>query len=225
MAIPAPTAYWRLDEASGNRVDATGNGFTLVQNGTVNGVAGLLNNCADFDNNAANFLSIADNTVFRWAKTTNKALSFRVQFDSVAGVDTVISKWGAAGTDQDWIIYRNGTSLVAGGAQNGAVITIGTVAVSTWYHVVLNMHSDNDFQAYFNNVAGTKTDCGAATVTTHTDMRLGNNSGTNAFDGRVDELYWLDGATLTAGEVSELYNGGVPPAYPFLQAMGFFHFF
>ena len=34
VAATSPSAYWRMDEASGNLVDATGNGHTLTTSGT-----------------------------------------------------------------------------------------------------------------------------------------------------------------------------------------------
>ena len=57
-------AYWRLDESSGTRVDATGNGHDLTSVGTVGNTTGAITNAADFGGTGKQDLA-RDDAAFR----------------------------------------------------------------------------------------------------------------------------------------------------------------
>lgn len=56
-------AFWRLDEASGNRADSSGNGYTLTDVNTVASRAGLIGTAADFVAASSQALTTTNATV------------------------------------------------------------------------------------------------------------------------------------------------------------------
>lgn len=218
-------SYWKLDETSGNRADSHG-ANTLTDNFTVGNTTGKISNAADFIDTNTEFLSVADNADFSYSGAEDRSISLWFKPDSVSGVNTIISKW-ANSTDQEYILYTNGTSLVLGVLQQGAEVTKTSIAVGTWYHVVITMNSSKFVQMYVDAVsAGTKTSTGTVAGTT-SELRIGQNSNTNYYDGAVDEVAFYT-RILSAGDVTDLYNGGSALAYPFSTVAtnsNFFAFF
>ena len=63
---------------------------------------------ADFDGSTQSLSSTS--TDFEYGDADNSR-TFWVKFDSVAGTDAVVGKWGNTSNKRSWLLYRNGTSF------------------------------------------------------------------------------------------------------------------
>lgn len=203
-------SYWELEEASGTRVDSHGSN-DLADNGTVTQGTGIQGNCADFTDSSSEYLSYASSATFVYDGASARSLSFWFYPHSVTGVNTVVSCWGG-GSTQNWIVYTNGSNIVAGVESNGALITATSAAtINTWHHVVLLMKASGSAELYVNGVSkGTGTPAGSAGA--NAPFYIGQNSSSNYYDGLVDEVGWWT-KELSAGEISSLYNAGAGIPY------------
>lgn len=91
--------------------------------------------------------------------------------------------------------------------------TSTSLAVDTWYHMVLTWdHDTTTFKMYLNGTeegtTGTNNDgSGSSTINT---IFLGRKaSGSQYFDGFIDEFAAWDETILSSAEVTEIYNSGV----------------
>ena len=203
-------AYWRLEEASGSRVDATGRGNTLTSNSAVGVVAGRVNSGASFIASSGQYLSIADNADLSTGNIDFTVAAW-VYFDTVADNRGVVGKW-AAGANE-YIIRVSGVTIefrVGDQAQvNGDAANGGEVLTGTWYFVVAWHDAAADIlriQVNNGTPAGVSYTFGVADL--GTDFRIGYNQNDNVFmDGRIDEVgLWK--RVLTTAERADLYYAG-----------------
>jgi hypothetical protein len=216
-------AFWKLEEASGTRADATGRGNNLTDNNTVTQAAGKIGNAASFASASSEYLSCADNadlstgdvdfTIAGWFYLTTKT----------AAMD-LLAKWGASGNFEYILFYDLGTDrFVFTVSNNGTAAatvsasTFGSPAVGTWYFVVV-------YHDATGNLLGISVNNGAFNTLAHTTgvfnstagFRLGaRDSGSAAyFNGRADAVgFWK--RLLSSAEITELYNAGAGREYPF----------
>lgn len=218
-------SYWKLDEASGNALDAHGSN-DLTDNNTVGAGTGIINNGRDFDEASREYFSKSDN-----ADLSTGDIDFTFQAwikpETIArnAYDTVIAKW--SGSNLEYLLYFYETALFAPGGQSKKVIfavsndgsastlvvasTFGDLSAGTWYCV----HGWHDS---VNNQIGISVNAGTADTAAHT---TGVRDGTATFEigrnvddgsggvmnGLVDEVgFWK--RVLTSGERTSLYNGG-----------------
>lgn len=205
-------AYWKMDEASGSRADSVGS-YTLTDNNTCGSRSGIISSATDFIDTNTEFLSLADNADMSYTGAENRSLQFWFNPDSVTGVNTIMSKW-ANTTDQEWLVYLNGSTLTLGVLQQGAELTKASITTGAWWHVVVTMNSSKGLELFVNGTsAGTKTSVGTV-AGTGSEVRFGQNSTTNFYDGAIDEAaFWT--RVITSTEVTQLYNAGAGLAYPF----------
>lgn len=198
-------SYWELEEASGTRVDSHGSN-DLSDNATVLQGTGIQGNCADLSDSTSEYLSFASSSTFVYDGASARSLSFWFYPHSVTGVNTVVSCWGG-GSTQNWIVYTNGSNIVAGVESNGALITATSAAtINAWHHVVLLMKASGSAELYVNGVSkGTGTPAGSAGA--NAPFYIGQNSSSNYYDGLVDEVGWWT-TELSSGDVASLYNSG-----------------
>lgn len=218
--------YYQLDEASGTRVDIVG-GLNLTDNNTVTQAVGKIANAGQFT--AANS---------EWLSGSDASLSF-------SGVDFTVSAWvysdALAGGDAadgrgivsvhnsdsigDWHIAVRPTGLVcfshwktAGNDTTGRHITgSAAVADAAFYHIVCRRTS-GVYTIRVNDVNfGLAGDTGTASGWTTTDFNVGRiftSPASYFWNGRIDELgIW--NRSLSAAEVTSLYNAGAGLTYPF----------
>ena len=204
-AFPAgAVAHWRLNETSGVRVDATGNGYDLTDNNGVGYGVGVLGNAADFD--GTNYLSA---TV---PATGTNAFSISTWFN-LAGFTTgkaPIVGWMTGGFGL--MANNSGTLHVV----QSMVYDIGDAysedaVAEEWVHAVVVRDSD-DFLVYINGIL-----CGTLTYSvefTSTDFRFCSEGSNNNFNIGLVDSTTIFGRTLSSGEVTTLFNGGIPLDYP-----------
>lgn len=207
-------SYWKLDEASGNALDAHGSN-TLTDTNSVGTGTGKINGCRDFEAGSTQYfsladnddLSIADNTVsYTWTAWANlestgtrqivtKRTGVQVgnAMEYTIRVDTNVPKiyWGAGGT--------------FGSLSSGV-----TMSLATWYFVVAGYDaSTNKFFISVND--GTVTESAAVTTQTVNGTNgfgIGASQGSELWDGLIDEVGFWKGRRLSTTEITQLYNSG-----------------
>lgn len=235
------SAYWKLDESSGNPADATGNGNTLTNNNTVTYAAAKINNGSTFAAASSQNFSITNASQTGLNLTGDYSFNFWLNLTNLPGA-----------TDYG-LIYKYNLDT----APNGYDMHIDHTSAAIWFEVVGDGVSTSLLQAKVNTALTTPTDVGSwhmwsfvyhlanpATViiykdgssvaftysfqqittsnSTNTEVwRMGaanNNSGALQFlNGSMDEV-GLWARQLSSGEITTLYNGGAGLQYPFTVA-------
>ena len=208
-------AHWRLDEASGVRVDAHG-GNDLADVNTVGQAAGKLGNAASFVAGNEESLSITDNAALSMGNI-DFTIAGWVRFDALTGTG-LVGKWATG--SMEYLVYFDGTNLrfhvSNNGTANVSVVNSASISANTWYFFVawhdaaadaINISVDNNAAA--SAAHGTGVNNGDAA------LFLGHNEeGITYLSGRLDSVsIWK--RVLTAAERAQLYNSGNGLDYPF----------
>jgi hypothetical protein len=207
-------AYYKLNEASGDAIDATGNGYTMV-NTSVTYSSGKINNGAVFNGST----SVFKNSTFPrdtsavsfsgWFKTSGNTMCIFGQDDSVTGSAQRTFQMQISATGKLLSIFFNT-------ATNNVVSSITTVNDNTWRHFVTT-YSGTETKLYINaTLEATDTSITGA-LRSGTGMSIGTISDENNqayFNGTLDEIgIWS--RVLSQAEVTQLYNSGAGLQYPF----------
>lgn len=218
-------AYWPLDEASGNAVDAHSGGYDLSSSlGDPGSAAGKVGNARDFERGT---------NLDEFSRASNAALQtgdidFTVAFwfrkESDPGTMTLATKGGDASSTHEWVALYSGGSVYFRVQNAAAVVNVGSsLADATWYFVV-GWHDS------VNNQIGVALDAGTPAtasysggVTAASDpFRLATDSGAfggRMFDGLLDEVgFWK--RVLSGAERTELYNSGSGRDYAYITGGG-----
>lgn len=209
-------SYWKLDETSGNRVDATGTGNTLTDNATVTSNPGIISNAGQFTAASSEYLSHADNASL--STGTSYTICAWVYLDAKSGTTRpIVSKFLTTGNQREyyleysntadrfrWFYSLDGTSTTSITADN-----FGSPSTATFYFIVI-WYDDP------TNTCGIQVNDGTANTISNATT---NFEGTGAFEigaisglslfwnGRVDEVgFWK--RVLTSSEKTALYNAG-----------------
>jgi Concanavalin A-like lectin/glucanases superfamily len=207
-------AYYKLDEASGDAVDASGNGRDLGQNGIIGSSTGKINgarvwiggfsgpylglfgNTTDFQPGANHFF------VSCWVKSAVTTYSYDA---GIAGKYVV--------PNQSWLLYLRSDShlsLDINGNGTPAVRVEGATLIDTnWHFIVAGWDGVN---------AKISVDGGAYATTPFPGPVFGNGTGvfqigaeaaSNTWNGLIDEMaIWIGKNDMTDTEVALLYNEG-----------------
>lgn len=226
MAIPTPLAYWKLDEASGNRADSVGS-YTMTDNNTVGSTAGKIGNASDHIRANNEYFS---NASIGAAVGNAWTLAGWFNFSNIGAADqTILSLRPASGSVN---IIQIEMGMYSGGnlraiAYNSAGTYVkdyrksqASVPADTWHHVAVTWDGST-FAMYHNgSTSGVTASVNSAMTQTATSrtLRIGAElDASNVADGLLDEVgIWT--VALSASEVSELYNGGAGISYPFTTA-------
>lgn len=220
LLVPAPVsgqtllddlvAYWSLEEASGNAIDAHGSN-DLTDTNTVGAGTGKVNGARDFEHGSTEYFEIGDNTDLSMGDI-DMTMALWVQFESAATYD-IVGKGGAEYLG--WFDAANQLRFRINSADR--VSKAFTPTLATWYFLVF-------YHDAVNNVVGISVDAGAATTASYSSGIADGSGpfdiGTSAadtsfsFDGLIDEVgVWK--RLLSPAEKTELYNAGAGLAYPF----------
>ena len=210
-------AYWRLEEASGTRLDdlngCGGAGCDMTDNNTVTQNPGTIGNAAQFTNANSEYLSHVDNADlsvgdidFTW--------SVWVYLDSKAANRTIIFKsGGTAATSAYQILYDQVADrfkfIVGNGTTSGTAQAnvLGSPSTATWYFII-GWHdaTANTVNIQVNNGTVNTTSYSSGGQDEANPFYIGR--GTAYMDGRADEIgFWKK--VLSSGERTLLYNSGV----------------
>ena len=211
-------SYWKMDEASGNALDAHGSN-TLTDTNTVGSTTGLLNNARNFNGSDEYFLSttnpfngLSTFSFSAWVRATYGGANWQV------GVVCACSNNAVNG--DGFGLDLNGDSA---GAKLRFFKSIGyslsnatansIISLSSWIHVVGTVASDGTIRLYIDGVLQTATGSKTGSISTNpANFSLGSLSGTSLWFGQLDEVGAWDRELLQA-EVTELFNSGTPLPY------------
>lgn len=210
-------AYWKLDEASGNRADSKGSN-TLTDTNTVTSIAGKQSNAAVFTKANSEYLTATDNSSL-----------------SVGDIDFYLACWIYPTLDDDtdqYIAAKAGASgnrawqmwidddlfihfQVFDASNNNSSVTassFGALTLNTWYFV-------EAWHDSVGNVIGvavnTTSNTSAHTTGVKDDtgpFQLGAANGANFYQGYIDEFgFWK--YMPASGARTFLYNSGAGRTY------------
>ena len=220
-------SYYKLDEASGNRLDAHGSN-TLTDNNTVGqDASGKINAAALFVTANSEYFSAADNTIFD-VTTGDFSVSFWYKGTDPATSATLFSKRVTA-SGQGFYAILNASDQVyfnpadESGTDYNEYRGSTDVADGTYKHIVITWDgTGNDAKIYVNGtdetVVVTDDPDGLGSLTNTSIFLIGaENAPGQYIAGSIDEWgFWTK--VLSAAEVTELYNAGAGLAYPFTSA-------
>jgi hypothetical protein len=209
-------AYWAFDETSGTNVaDSTGNGHDGTATGTTAGVTGIISNGRQFTNNTSDVVTVAHNSSLM-SPSFSISLWVYITSDSAQYV-RLLEKGGAASTDGYGLEWNGVADRLAFVIWNGSYaqsLFSPIITMNAWTHVACIFDGSNSAM-YING--GSLSESYSVTMGTNTHSLLfGKYEPDNAhtLDGTLCEIgYWS--RTITAGEVTQLYNSGAALAYPF----------
>lgn len=215
------SAYWKLEEASGTRMDSHG-GYHLTDNNTVTQNTGILGNAAQFT--AANFESLsvtkdagleignADATIWGW-----------IYLDSLS--DRFLAAVSTGNTNQEWRIGRSQGSLKflfnvwdSLGTSISYMSTLDAV-VSTWYFIAGRFRASDGKGSMRVNTTDTGFINGGSGPAVGGIRTVGSTFYLGRYlaayhGGRLDAVGFSK-RLLTDEELDSLYNGGTGLEYPF----------
>jgi hypothetical protein len=209
-------SYWKLDEASGNAIDAHGTN-TLTDGNTVGSAAGIINNARDFESSQSESFYISSNATLQTGDI-GFTFSFWVKHETVAAIQFYANKSGPAVADREYAVYyttNQFTFFVYDSAGNIKQVSSGVAAsAGVWQHVIA-WHDpvSNVIAIAVNNGTPVTTSHTTGVRTTSYEFELGARRAQGFFyDGLMDEVgFWKRG--LTANERTALYNGGSGLSY------------
>lgn len=228
MPVPAPVAYWKFDESSGNAVDATGNGYDLTNNNTVGFTTGALNNCADFgaSNTNKTFTTTAtlgidnnaDRTLAGWVNLSTAAGSGEI-YGIVAMGYTSNRVFYAMEYREEGGIRKLWAGRGRDGIDDPTIRHTITFTPGVWYHLGLTYNGTTRVQELFINGSSVGSNTAAAGngiggVTDITTFARAPWGAARFLKGLTDE-WGVWNSILSSSDIAELYNGGTPLAYPF----------
>jgi len=248
-------SYWKLDEASGNAVDSHGSNTgtniatTPFSAGKINNGALLNGTTQGFDLWDAPFDWIDWNVAFSinlWAKHDYSAAPGGGAAPNFFGKQVVLVSpypgFQFGMTNRTASELNLDLQFLNDFSVSGKGFTVRSVNMlpfqNVWKMVTLTYDGSGNstgVKMYLDGVSQTMT---AVSASTTINATIGNNKkaaigaanaddGVNHFKGMLDEVGVWD-KTLTASEVTELYNGGAGLSYPFTSTANtgaFFAFF
>lgn len=209
-------ACWALDEASGTLEDSKGSNdlstissVTYSQTGKVGDCVGFLSNTSKAEGGTG-LAYLTDFSISFWAKrNTATTSSSRYVFSNRA--------YGS-GSDGGFVVYWDtDADFLTCGMWNGSSIQVhpidSDISDGNWHHIVISHNSSNgSTTGYTDNVADISSASFTNEAATGGDGRpviLGQapQFQSYSFEGYLDQVMVWD-RTLTASEVSELWNSG-----------------
>ena len=219
-------SHWKLEEASGNRVDEETNGNDLNDLNTVTSATGIQGDGAFFVDANDERLIISSGDQTGMGITGDVSISCWVYLNTLpaSGAEMwIASKYQGVAPRTGYgfgISNRSGSiGLVARAAtiSNGfsqCDSSTNGITTGTWYHIVIGIDvSTSEANFYVNGtswgVVSLSASLGGSIATGSNSFVVGGqpNDVRESFDGIIDELT-LTSDLITSGEVTSLYNSG-----------------
>ena len=211
-------AYWKLDEASGVRIDSHG-ANNLSDNNTVTQAAGKLGNAAKFTAANSEYLSHADNADLSMGAGVRMTITAWVYLDSRTGTEeTIAGKRDIGSLEYSLRVDASNqfSFFVSSNGSTASVVTADASVLSTWYFVVA-WYDGTNINLQINNGTVHSTAFSTDVFNGTSTFRIGNydnGSPTEMWDGRIDSVsLWK--RVLTPSERTAIYNAGDGLDYPF----------
>jgi Concanavalin A-like lectin/glucanases superfamily/Chaperone of endosialidase len=215
-------AWWRMEEASGNRIDSV-SGLALIPQGTVaqiTSTTGRHGQAVKFNATAGTYLSCPHTTQISAGANQSFTFAFWYLLDAAltSGAGLLCKGDSNAATTLEYEILYSSPLLYNrmsnGSSQASATVTAPT-ATATWHFVVgwfdqstltMSLQVNNGTPGSAANTFGS--------YTTARDLQVGRRDVTSAItmNGRIDNvMFWK--RVLTAQERADLWNGGAGVDY------------
>jgi hypothetical protein len=207
-------SYYKLDEASGNALDAHSTN-DLTDTNTVGTATGKINNGRDFESGSTEYFFRSS------AIVTSLPISVGcwIKLEST-GDQVIFSLDASSGTEiLEFIVNAGKLSIFYNTSGGGGFVVAGSTTLSSgvWYYASFSAESASS-QLYINGVSeGTGGMTMPSVNQTHIGTRMFSGSRDEYFDGIIDELGVWNRRVPTADWLS-LYNSGSGLAYPFSTA-------
>lgn len=213
-------SYWKLDEASGTRVDSHTGGNDLTDNNTVTQNPGKISDAAQFTRANSEWLSKTDNAGLSTGDI-DFTVALWVYLDTSAATEQFVAgKWAGVG-GREWLIrvqtnkFRFLVVQAADSVQKTVISTLGP-STATWYHLIATYDAAADTMSLYvnNGTADTTASVSGPPDTAGALFLGGENGAANFLNGRIDEMgFWK--RVLTSQERTDLYGGGAGLVFPF----------
>lgn len=220
--------FWELEEASGDRADATASALTLTDNNTVTSNTGKVGTAGQFTRANSEYLSRASEAALQTGDI-DFSLQAWVYCDSRANQMILVGKdVDSPANSRDFTLDYDSASnrfrfYINGGSGSLLVTDTTALASATWYHVCCGHDSVGNtvwiqVDAGTLNTSGTS---GVAPQSSSAEFRIGARayaSFEGYFDGRIDQVgFWKRNIQP---DVSTLYNSGGGLSYAAMQSGG-----
>jgi hypothetical protein len=206
-------SYWKLDEASGNRLDSKSL-HTLTSVNSVGSAAGKIGDAASFAAASSQYLEGPSNDTLPTRDQSFSVTAWAYLTAAVAN-QMVISSWDEATNNRHFQVF-------AGAFANAWRLTVGTtgassvavnssaVSVNQWVLLCARSEPGGLIQLNVNDANNTTASLGTPTSATKVKLLIGARYNTTPqlfFNGLIDEVgIW--NRVLTDAEVTTIYNGG-----------------
>jgi len=222
MAVPTSglVAYWKLDEASGTRFEASGTGLDLSEVGTVSSSPGIILDAADFPSGNTDYLEHL-NTPSLSPGDTDFTIAAWVNL-AISGTQEIITKGSPVLTPSGEYQIGRFTSPpnlrfqvrdLGALSRTITATSFGIPPLGTFVFVVAWHDSVNDTLNIQINDGPVDSRVHTTGIQQTTQpFRIGRGLFSFGYNGLVDEVgIWS--RVLTAGERTSLYNGGAGSAF------------
>jgi len=224
-------AYWKMDEASGNALDAHTNALHLTAANAPGSAAGKIETARTF-NGTNQYIELADNALLSTGDV-DFTFSAWVYLATVTANMTLLSKYNTSGNQREYLLFYNDGDHAPNNrmsfiiSSNGTATStvdatdFGAISVNTWYHVIAwHDAGNNQIGISVNNTATTAAYSSGVFDSTAAFILGGLNTGGGIYrlSGRLDEIaMWKSaaggGGVLTADQRTALWNSGAGLPY------------
>lgn len=215
------TAWWKLNEASGDRTDTGPNAQTLTDVNTATSSAGVCSLAATFVAANAESLFHADSATLS-VGTSDFTFSFWAKPATSTANMTVLCKGNlsttfeyGARTLNDGGTIRWNFDIYDNAGHYGNVVWNAAVSTTEYAHVIVWFdNAANTINIVQNDGTPQSAAYNFTSYDNSVDFRIGNDNSANfaRFDGSIDEVgFWK--RVLTSTERTQLYNGGYGLTY------------
>jgi len=144
------------------------------------------------------------------------SVSAWIYADSLNGYPMFLSKRASA-SGHAYQFYSNGGKI---NYNNGTIVqSSGTISTGAWTHVAVTFNGAGAVAFYINgSSAGTAT-AASSNPTNSGSLSIGRAYNGNYFNGKMDEVS-LFNSVLSASNISDIYNSGVPTDISSLSPVG-----
>lgn len=209
------TAYLKLEESAGNRIDFGRYGNDFVPRNGASQTSGKVGNCISLASASSHYLDCASNS-----SLTTSNLSYELTFWMNAttvtgsGYPGVVTKGNTGGNSLEYAVFLELSTSKLGwqvGSTSMYVYWGSALSASTWYFVDAYRDVPNNQVGISINNGTFVTSTPAAVTNRSAAMIIGAwadaSTATDYFNGKIDELgFWR--RLLTTEERARLYNAG-----------------
>ncbi len=218
-------AYWKMDEASGQRNDSHGANH-LTDNNTVGSATGKINSGADFERTDGDFLSIIDNPALSLGSDMDLTFSLWFKLETLPsdlGASFIIMQknndfiGGNTAEYQLWIDNQDRINFTLGNNSTNASVQGPnfSLSIGAWKHVIFGHDSAADkLYLQLDGVTPLEAAWSGGTFDGGSPLVFSSQFGSSfAFDGLIDEVGFWKGRWLSDSERTQLYGGGAGLPY------------